>query len=1253
MMTTGAVSRALRLLAPAAMGAALMAVGPATAGPATYDRETRSFRLTYTFADLPGAGIGDRVPIVGANQKPTAEEEATIKALTAQVSNVLLQATEGRAGIGRLDYIDDIKGADIVVSRTGKPSSAGWAVRGAIDNRPGYLVLYYQTLVPFIKQDVVYTATHELCHYAFGLVDEYQPNLPQGCPTRPGAACLMDNYFSSMRGYMGRFCNDTEHVPSATQPTSCQRVVDRFFDSRGVSRGGSGVLANTETVPDPRDQIVQTVLGKVRARREEMAGSKKPGSSTSSNGGTLRTFATKALKELVEDFNRNNPKKAIFTPAKITEAVKLIVNVGTFVATGKPPGLEDAVFNMIRAEAKRLGQKFAADKTEQGRASKIRAQLTQFVGGLAKENAFGTPDFPRDQQRSLIESLAREEARGEQDKALTRLVGINELGIQLDREIAENIVDVLDEMGAPGIVSRRQQLRRYDEQLKKLSIPGRTSATFGRRRTRFINPDPVDSLKDGLVLTQGGVFPYSAVRDRGFQEFSRLINRERIELVEPRFSPETLVEGGQPLDVRVERPFEGAQTSNLDRIRAQRNTNFQAMLNDLYDQIQRDRLENVAILVPPGGLPPNVSQALDTLRAKLPQDSDVRLDIVLVGPTKIPTTLRDLAVRSRGSVLTINDLDEVGTIAQRLKNEQTSGSWVIIPQRGTIPQGRPFPEPDRLAAMIAAAQNYRIDLDAKPIVEKPFEVEKTLTDARGFLARLSRQNVTKTTGAQIDEARARIEQISFLFNKIKDELGNYDRLSTARAAGKVPANLEDLRRTTSVLILDIASLKTEIEGVKTLISASRLFPLTEEEEKKLKGDVPQMEAETLLSGLSRIGVTFRLWGGLEIPVADPSRQLKDRIRRYQNEDQLGRNLSNLDDLVRQLEKIAGAALEATKDSTPIFQRIDRKAMDIIRRQAEAEANVHKSNPILDRTDDRPESQRIRLARFYVEKDAVNPEADLELILGLSRPLPEVDLAVAPPILELLDDSGALVAVTGSKGGGEDILFDDSTSTNTCLVYRIQAPRGLPEQAYTPFLRVEAKTVEGLRKKDLNFTFSVGSTRRNVQLLAGLVDDTSDNTRGTLRSTDRRSVIEVNVSAGSAVLGAKVVGFYERLVPGSDPIPAQRVDFEDKGQVVRSALGDQPEIRDKAAGDGIYTASIPIGGEREGAEYRVIIQADTTDGKARYIPLDDPNRGDPKKNDPSIRTDQAQADAAKASQEAAEGTALRFQRATSVHFRVEP
>jgi len=81
----------LKLLAIGALLIEGLLSASAIAGPATYDKETKSFRLTYTFVNLAGAGIGDEV--VGAAYRPAPDEEELVNALAAQVSDVLFNSS--------------------------------------------------------------------------------------------------------------------------------------------------------------------------------------------------------------------------------------------------------------------------------------------------------------------------------------------------------------------------------------------------------------------------------------------------------------------------------------------------------------------------------------------------------------------------------------------------------------------------------------------------------------------------------------------------------------------------------------------------------------------------------------------------------------------------------------------------------------------------------------------------------------------------------------------------------------------------------------------------------------------------------------------------------------------------------------------------------------------------------------------------------------------------------------------------------
>ena len=243
----------------------------ASAGPAAYDKATKSFRFRYTFANLP-AGV---MTVVGASDvKPTPDQEANVRGLVSLVSDVLNQITQGRGKIGSPDYVDDIKDTDLVVSLTGNPSSPGWSTLKGSDGQPGQMVLYYQNLATTTKQDIVFTAAHEMCHYLFGLADEYNyTNFPSGCPTRPGPGCLMDNYRPGMRGFMGKLC-DGDHNAQNTQPKSCKALVDDYFAAHGVTETDPNV---TPFVPDPRPTVIAAAINQTRAEAATKVQSRRAG----------------------------------------------------------------------------------------------------------------------------------------------------------------------------------------------------------------------------------------------------------------------------------------------------------------------------------------------------------------------------------------------------------------------------------------------------------------------------------------------------------------------------------------------------------------------------------------------------------------------------------------------------------------------------------------------------------------------------------------------------------------------------------------------------------------------------------------------------------------------------------------------------------------------------------------------------------------------------------------------------------------
>lgn len=1207
------------LIALAALLAALAAT-PAQAGPARYDKENRSFRFTYTFVDLPSSGF---LTTSGATlRKPTDAQQQSVRELVGAVSDVMFQATEGRARIGSLDYVDTIKDADLVISLTGQPASAGFSARPGFGT-VGQIALYYQTLVPEIRQDVINTAVHEVFHYLFGLADEY--NFPGGCPSpggRPG--CIMDNYLTGARGYMGRLCQPGEHNAQPDQIRSCQEIVDEFFRLQGVEKSAVTDPTSQPFTPDPRVTVVQSALGEVRNKvvREKRL-----------NASGLASFARTTLEKLIAEFNQNARVPLTMDRKGIADAVRLIVKAGSLVPIEPTAGLGPAALELLVQKARQLGEKFlqdAAKRRPDDRYRAIRGELRRYVGELVRDGKIDADAFGSGPQAVLVERLARQEARDPEILQVDRLAQTGAASLELDRRMAEWIVQILDEQGAPGTRSNLAFLRGFDERNRALLVPGRNAdELFGRRRSRFITPSARAEWAR-TVLTQGGVFPYDELRDRGFGDFARLIDRERIVLDTPDFA----AVGGRsarPRGPRIERPL--AAPADAAEQGERNNVIVTEFLNTIFDEIERNRLENVAILVPPDGLPSSVQDTLRIFGGKLNGSYDLRLDLVLVGSAPVSAELRHLAMRSHGSVLTIADVDEIGAIAQRLRNEQSDGAWIVIPQQGTFPSLVQRPEASDLATLRAWGEN-----DLKT-------VQTALDALEPKLLALYDQRVT-------DDVKRRLDTAVNLERSLDDILGRLDAVLRSPELGRGDQANKDRR--------NLAYMQLIAEAHAIL--------------------------DRSVSGMRSI---------LDTPAADDvSSDLRGLVEALLKDEALGPALRLPSGLIRLHEKALEAALKLSGDNLPIYSRTDRTELERLRRNGEA-IGIGPGHAVLDNLAP-PGGNLIRLARFYTGGEAV------ECVIGLSRPLPaylrpgsnRLEAQDCSRSLRLYSDQGSLV------DDGTLLRFDEARSSDTLLVYTAQGPdRSLPPGWYTPVFVLEKETLgqlngparpdaqgqarPGLQRDELNFTFSVASDRPNTRLIARLVEPADDPDEGTVHRLEGHAIVEVEVLSRSPVRGAKVVGFYQKIAPGdaASEILPQEVIFYDNGPaspVLRPAQGRRPEVRDRIADDGIYTGAIPLAAFNDaGAEIRVFIQAESNAG-SRYRELESLSLIEPPPaavstvetavTPPPASTLSGRREATKAAvaeadrlrdaqrhrdTEAAEGPVPHFQRATSLHFRVDP
>jgi hypothetical protein len=1322
--------RALRistLLGAGLLWAVGLFAGMALAGPASYDKETKSFRFRYTFANLP-AGVQS---VVGAvDVKPTHEQEMTVRSLVSLVSDVLNQVTQGRGKIGSADYVDDIKDADLVVSLVGAPSSPGWSTMKGSDGKPGQMVLYYQVLATTTKQDVVFTASHEICHYLFGLADEYNySNFPSGCPPQPGPGCLMDNYRPGMRGFMGKLC-DTNHNSQNAQVKSCKDIVDDYFAAHGVTETDPNI---TPFVPDAGPTVIAAAISQTRAEAAKKFQSSRSGSLSPSG---LRSFTSKTLKTLIDQYNHNNGNKLIFSPAQLRTAIDLIAKAGAVLPAVRPFGLSPENFAKIKAQALALGNspEVTRKKSDSSRFTAIKSGLRAYVRQMLKADP-SIAGLSTASQNDLINQLAREESRSPQQKNLDRLVSVTNVQAELDLVTAENIITILDEQNAPGTPRRLEILNSFRKRFAEFSIPGRTSAGFGLRRTRFITPDPIDP-RFFRVLTQAGVFSYPVIRDRGFTEFARLIDRTRMELVRPNFfqDPNALT---APLDPQLDRPYETIPVAELQAMQRRNNSNLQAFFNDILNQLERNRLENIAVLVPPGGLPPRVGEMLQILQTKLRDDFDVRLDVVMVGATTIPAELRNLSVVSHGSVLTVTDIDEIGAIAQRLKNEQCSGSWVTLPQQSTIPQ-RTKSRSSGTAALASYRKLFEAEADSKTFEGYDLQLmsSKDVKDIppgvknRIFVADVDNQlhfrvvdavgNLIYDTNENCLSVRApQIERLKKLLpTKLAPALNDTDKRAVINAVTSVlcytpfepelrrthdelqdylknsgPTLTEPVRQRVDATLHSILMLKqilTDLQGIALSVGVGEAQYRCTKLGARLGDDSADSRDKVtpqFMHSISDMKVHLAAARKAIVEAKAASSTSAQRLKTIaQNaETAFGPNLAKIDALVRLYERMLEAAIETSRGPVPIFGRVDRVNLDQIRQALETAdlgGNRRRPNEVRNSQQDKVHS-KIDLSRFYAEKiTSTQADSDLELIVGLSRPLPTVQISgtgqeqILWPTLELY--SGAGLART--------LTHDESTSTRTLLVYKVHTAFPLPEGWYDPMLNVDPMILRRLvamskngkpaaeqdidspdvildkdedKWDELNFTFSVGSNRRNVQLISGLVQDANSRTRGTLTRADGYATVEVQVSAGSSVLNARVRGFYQMITQSPGPIALHAVEFADSGT-----------DGDVKADDGIYTAKIDIHEVIADTEFRIFVLADTTNGQAHYIALDDPNRGDQvpdsvdifalpvrgEAQDPEVAA-RKKLDPRKAESEndtkAAEGPAIKFQRATTIHFHVKP
>ena len=1344
------------------------------AGPARYDAETRSIRMTYTFAALAEGLYGEAA--IGAPQTPTSEQDANVRTIVLKVSDALSKATSGRLQIASLDMVPDVKRADVVISLTGNPGRGGWAITGAIEGRPGQVGLYYATLANEWEQDYVLTAAHEVCHYIFGFVDEY--NFPNGCPqANPGGpGCLMDNYLSlgTRHGWYGRFCS-ADHYADPSQPSSCQEIADKFFRDRGVTTNGAADPASVTAAAVAANQsksvidnITRAAIGKVREEVEARNKGKSPGAALTSVT-ALRGFARKFLESQLKlnQIGLSSEEVSNLVDAVLKQAAGL-------VRIAIPPQfgpIVNIIARLADMKAKELREKYPND-SEITRRQKIVRALLAFVSGLGSSAPTVDGPITAEERRYLEHVALLAASQTDEQKLNSELYSATLAYIKLERETARNVLDIASEAGVVGIEKRLAALGEVDADLRKF-LPGRTASSgTGLRRTIIIDPDPIDPRAD-VVITQAGISRYADLRDQYVELFQKLVERAKIELLTTELQQRRLKERREMLAkpnmerARQERLRRIAELADRGKVRAQREADLRALVNELISQVRRNRLENIVFLVPPGGLDADLKSLFEALRRQLIVKGDVRLDLVLVGAPDVPAELRDIAVGTGGSVVTLSDIDEVGAVAQRLKNDQTSGAWVVVPQQGVI-RGRftgndsgaraadalpwlvedprrgqflhepisdaycdvklwckvidnYFAAPDGDANMLKAnalppepirmlSNAVRQSLRDEPAPGGPGERDEAsmgLLSELGYLRDLVLNFNRRPPGAG-DELRFEIIEhlirarshhaetrallrvalkaheklvapdfkedavFQHAYDEVKQKNGDIGQVNiTPSTPGATPTTpgqpaivpppapqpAQDHRPPAAVPAPGTGEVR-KVKPSGSLLNDPHPAPVSPVGAAEVAPAVPadNSECKEFQGTTSAARLLNLVVAGLETE-ADKYRNNATTtayIRLRQQEVRL----RLVDDFLHHIETEV-----ASWDKTPMFRRIDRRALMQANQRIQDNAIgvvpvtgglvARRPLPPVDTVDDMGNAKlgAVRLPRFYAENQKFDPAmepAEFELIIGFAQPLPLVDIASIRecrsdvlPELRLYNDNGQLVNTPSLK-------LDRDMSSPTCLVYRF-SPEFSETGWYTAALILGDETFRRLTDP-VDYTFSVASTRPNFRLTAVQVQVPSDPelvppppNRGLARVMDRRVKVEVQVYGGTSVRGASIRGVLHKLDAGTGPINPIAQDFHDDGKT----------YGDLKANDGIYTSIIALDQIDQGMEYRLLIQAESTEA-SRNIAPEDPGENDKERRATAIAAGvkDVRAIPAEEVKTPEPQKAVVFQRATSIQIRVE-
>lgn len=1229
----------------------------AVAGPGTYDAGKREFNLTYTYARLPGVGqVGEPLPL-------DPERDKIVMSFVDEVSQIFQVVTEGRGKIGSFKPVDSAARADFVISPDNDSDRAAWATMSGL-GKEGHVFLYYKYLADPSRprSGVALTAAHELCHYIFGLPDEYpdpsdgQPN--RHCPPSPtGDGCIMDNYWS--RPWYHKLCADDHNTTVISRrqnlrfPDSCKVKVDAFFAARGVvgvpsAEAVAGQLAAGEAGTEEAKlrTIVTTATVAVRKNAHKLSGAFD----------NLRRFARELVVKGLKEQNLTR------TEGEISKAVGVIMKVAS-VATMSPPERFIAVAKILRAAAVRIAARSkAAD--DGAKIADVKAELINLAIKSAPPAADG--GF-KEEDVAYLDSLARQAVLAPPDDLQGQPKDADQVNYQMLRFLFEAVRDLSSDTNPAIARSMSDRLRSLDALGREFGLPVPNKPRFGTRRTMIIAPNPEPAFD--LIPLQSGIYSYKLVRDQYLTQFAKLIQRNEIQFnkIDLRQPFQTNVDErfgagpapGQKPFVFTPKPDPSQSKSASPPAPAPSPTaNVAQLLAVVLDEIRKDQLENVAVLIPPGGLPREVDDLLKHFREEdLVTKSDIRLDVVVVGAQKVPPLLLDLCQRSGGVVLTIADTHETGAVAQRLKNEQSAGSWIAFPRQFNLATGTPTlklptDKDGRDYYFNKALNTLRISQGAADANGKsPRElIEATAKQIRGQFNEISTlvkngpaaqqtDAKTKTEPGELQGVAASIDRLQNQYEEVVNALESLDPIVT-----RIRSQFQEIPRIADQPLL--RRLQTDSPVVLSLKKLAAQAALKDiDEAKRILHRIDREIRPTMIEELRTLNATIESSAEKSM-TADRNAALKDRLK----------TIGDSGDTLYQA--IYSALRDVERGISEVLQPINaRIKLDEFQKQVVGLDHDH----ALAIEDEKAGADATRrLIPFFGEEGA-----EIEIIVGLSHIPPFGVPSKAAQFegkellkVQLLDDGGKQSAY------GDSLKLDPVASTQTMRVYRLPKDvSGRQSQWYRLEIAPDENYAGSLLADNVRYTVSIASLRPNVQLNTGIIyepltaspvltpkkiegeagrrPNIDRSMRGTFSALMPGPVVEVQVYGGTAILGATVKGIYQ-VLGGNNPLDRfPGIEFKDDGKTP-----------DRVKDDGIYSAQIPLDATPDGgADYRLGIQAfadrrlnGRKTSNVPFEPSDEASEATAKQNAKNNQRSDLNTPQ--------DAEALEFQRATSIHFRAE-